>query len=238
MPVLPFPLCALSDEIMGCLELGRDLLFHKIPEADIPYYVHASLRAGRLAAAPYRGKNIREMCREAGLRYAVTHASGTFHGVAFRAQIDFAANPPEIIVYADSLEGMRRVSREVLAEPRETSRPSNPEADLKLLIDIHLAHEFFHFLEYRDGAFTNERLERIEVFRLGPYTKKASVAQCSEIAAHAFCKTLLNLPCLPNLLDYVYLIKEGLMTGEQFQRRIEACKCWMSRPLHPSPGVI
>lgn len=226
MPVqttlLPDGLSGLSDEVLGCMELKQDPLFHKIPPAKIPYYVHESLQAGRLAAAKYKGFGIRDMCRGAGLRYEITEASGTFHNVSFRAQIDFAKTPPEIMLYASSLKGMQTVCQDLLGE-----RCGTDETELDLLVDIHLAHEFYHWLEYRDQTFTNEKLEKIEVFKLGPFTKKSSVVQCCEIAAHAFCKDLLALPCLPNLLDYAYLIREGQLPADEFKRQIEACKCWM-----------
>lgn len=222
MPVLPLPLHTLSDEILGCMELKQDPLFHKIPEAKIPYYVHESLRAGRHAAASYKGSSIRRMCEEAGLHYEVTNASGEYHNVSFRAQIDFTKKQPEIILYASSLQGMQRVCRDILGEPTSAAEP-----DMETLVDIHLAHEFYHWLEYRDAAFTNERLEPIEVFKLGPYTKRSTVVQCSEIAAHAFCKEVLDLPCLPNLLDYAYLITEKHMQAEAFEQQLETCKLWI-----------
>lgn len=225
MPVhtlLPDCLFGLSDEVLGCMELKQDPLFHKIPPANIPYYVHESLQAGRLAAAAYKGHGIRELCRNNGLHYEITEASGKFHNVSFRAQIDFAKKPPEIILYASSLKGMQTVCKHVLGELSGTA-----ETDLDLLVDIHLAHEFYHWLEYRDKVFTNEKLETIEVFKLGPFTKKSSVVQCCEIAAHAFCKELLDLPCLPNFLDYAYLIREQRLPAEEFLQQIETCKLWI-----------
>ncbi|BFH60311.1 hypothetical protein [Paenibacillus azoreducens] len=225
MPVqtlLPDCLSGLSDEVLGCMELRQDPLFHKIPPANIPYYVHESLQAGRLAAAAYKGHGIRELCRNNGLHYEITEASGKFHNVSFRAQIDFAKKPPEIILYASSLKGMQTVCQDVLGELSGTA-----ETDLDLLVDIHLAHEFYHWLEYRDKVFTNEKLETIEVFKLGPFTKKSSVVQCCEIAAHAFCKELLDLPCLPNLLDYAYLIREMQLPAEEFLQQIDTCKLWI-----------
>ncbi|KJB87681.1 hypothetical protein AZ66_11865 [Paenibacillus sp. E194] len=225
MPVqtlLPNSLSRLTDEVLGCMELRQDPLFHKLPPEKIPYYVRESLQAGRLAAATYKGLGIRGMCRDAGLRYEITEASGKFHNVSFRAQIDFTKTTPEIILYASSLEGMRTVCQEILGE-----RFSRSAADLDLLVDIHLAHEFYHWLEYREQIFTNEKLERIEVFKLGPYTRKSSVVQCCEIAAHAFCKELLGLPFLPNLLDYAYMIREQQLATGDFMEQIQTCKLWM-----------
>lgn len=212
---------SLLDETMACAELEQDPLFHKIPAEQIPYYISRSLAKGREAAAVYIGRDIRELCQEEGLRYDITSRSGTFHKVQFRAQIDFAKNPPEIIVYAESLAGMKRSYQEVVGTVVEGT-------ELDRLIDIHLAHEFYHYLEYKSGKFTNEELEPIEVFRLGRWlTKRSSVVKTSEIAAHAFCKELMGLPCLPNVLDYVYLMQNKELSEAQFAAQVERWKSWM-----------
>ncbi|SMF89771.1 hypothetical protein SAMN05661091_4770 [Paenibacillus uliginis N3/975] len=211
----------LSDEIMACAELEQDPLFHKIPKDKIPYYVSTSLARGREAAAPYIGRDIRELCQAEGLRYEITNRSGTFHNVSFRAQIDFAKKTPEIIVYSASLAGMRQAYQEVVGTDAEGT-------ELDRLIDIHLAHEFYHYLEYKTGKFTNEELEPIEVFRLGQFfVKRSSVVKTSEIAAHAFCKEVMGLPCLPNVLDYVYLIQSNTLSEEQFGQQVISWKSWM-----------
>ena len=232
-PLLPNSLSGLTDEVLGCMELRQDPLFHKIPPEKIPYYVRESLQAGRLAAETYKGFGIRDMYRDAGLRYEITETSGTFHNISFRAQIDFSKTTPEIILYASSLKGMRTVCQKILGE-----RLCGSAADLDLLVDIHLAHEFYHWLEYREKIFTNEKLERIEVFKLGPYTRKSSVVQCCELAAHAFCKELLGLPFLPNLLDYAYLIGEQQLAKGDFMEQIKTCKLWIGRTLNTSLSMI
>ena len=212
---------SLSDETMACAELEQDPLFHKIPEEKIPYYVYTSLARGKEAAAPYIGKNIRKLCGAEGLRYEITDRSGTFHNVSFRAQIDFAKKIPEIIVYSASLKGMMGAYQEVVGSALEGN-------ELDRLIDIHLAHEFYHYLEYKSGKFTNEELEPIEVFRVGKwFAKRSSVVKTSEIAAHAFCKEVIGLPCLPNVLDYVYLIQNKTLSVEQIEERINNWNSWL-----------
>lgn len=212
---------SVSDETMACAELEQDPLFHKIPAEQIPYYVSTSLARGRETAFSYIGRDIRELCQEEGLHYEITSRSGTFHKVQFRAQIDFAKNPPEIIVYAESLAGMKQSYQEVVGSDAEGT-------ELDRLIDIHLAHEFYHYLEYKSGKFTNEELEPIEVFRLGRWmTKRSSVVKTSEIAAHAFCKELMGLPCLPNVLDYVYLMQNKTLSKAQFTAQVNRWKSWM-----------
>ncbi|MEF2968208.1 hypothetical protein V3851_20460 [Paenibacillus sp. M1] len=208
-----------SDEVMACAELAQDPLFHKIPPDRIPYYVRASLEAGRAAAAAYAGRSVRDICGREGLRYEISKRSGKFHNVSFRAQIDFAKPSPEVIIYASSLAEMEQACRAVMGEANSPER--------ERLIDIHLAHELYHYLEYKSGNFTNERLEPITVFRIGPFAKTSTVVKCSEIAAHAFCKEIIGLPFLPNLLDYMYLIHTGAWTWPEWERQTGVWKTWM-----------
>lgn len=212
----------IPDEAMACAELEQDLLFPKIPKGKLPYYVNASLDRGRKAASAFRGQDIRTLCRTEGLRYEVTDRTGTFHNVSFRAQIDFAGDKPEIIIYSASLAGMKQAYADIFGSAADEGREQDH------LVDIHLAHEFYHYLEFKSGRFTNEELEPVEVFRLGSlYAKRSGVAKTSEIAAHAFCKELLRLPCLPNLLDYVYLIGRGELSEQQFESRLQQWQSWL-----------
>lgn len=204
---------ALSDEVLACAELTQDPLFYKIPKDKIPYYVKASLDKGRQMAADYIGISARALCERAGLKYEISGKTAKFHHVSFRAQINFAKKVPEIIVYSSSLSEMHQALEAVLGHEESP--------DMDRLIDIHLAHEFYHYLEYQTGSFTNELLEPIAVLQLGFYTRWSGVMKCSEIAAHAFCKEVMGLPYLPNLLDYVYLVKSGSMSAEQFQQCVK-----------------
>ncbi|MDQ0089816.1 hypothetical protein J2T12_003229 [Paenibacillus anaericanus] len=210
---------SLSDEMLACAELEQDPLFHKIPRDKIPYYVKESLDKGRQIGAAFAGNSVRALCQREGLKYEITGKSGKFHQVSFRAQIDFAKAPPEITVYSASLSEMQQALEALMGH--------HESPDMEQLIDIHLAHEFYHYLEYKSGRFTNELLEPIDVLKLGFYTKRSSVVKCSEIAAHAFCKEITGLPYLPNLLDYVYLIENKTMSIEQFKHKMQDWKSWL-----------
>src|SRR4051794_38185539 len=102
--------------MLGCAELEQDPLFHKIPKQQIPYYVESSLARGRKIAADYTGTSVRTLCQSEGLSYDITSKSGTFHQVSFRAQIDFAKTPPEIVIYSSSLSEMQQALEAVLGQ--------------------------------------------------------------------------------------------------------------------------
>ena len=92
-------------------------------------------------------------------------------------------------------------------------------------LDVHLAHEFFHFLEYKRGQFVSAQLDRIQTLTLPFFTRYAHISRCSEIAAHAFAKELLGLPVLPNFYDYLYLIDLKKTTQKDFDAMYDSnCK--------------
>lgn len=216
--VQAFDLCALGldDDILALAELERDPVFHKLDSGRYGYYLEQSLGAGRRAARPLQGQDIRVLLEEAGIEFRLAESAGTgTMKVALRAQLDWSGKVPHITVYRESLRQLQ-----IAAETRGALGP----VTFDRIVDIHLAHEYYHWLEYRSGQFTNELLEPIECFRIGPFRRKATVLQTSEIAAHAFCKEMLGLPYLPSLLDHMYLIQTGETKMEQFAENVKKWK--------------
>ncbi|WP_018752422.1 hypothetical protein [Paenibacillus sanguinis] len=206
----------LDDEILALAELERDPVFHKLDAGRYGYYLKHSLRAGRQAARPLQGQDIRMLLREAGIEFMVAESAGTgAMKVALRAQLDWSGKVPHIMVYRESLRQLQTA-----AEANGALGPVTFEK----IVDIHLAHEYYHWLEYRSGQFTNELLEPVECCKIGPFRRKATVLQTSEIAAHTFCKEMLGLPYLPSLLDHMYLIQTGEIKVEQFARNVKKWK--------------
>ena len=83
-------------------------------------------------------------------------------------------------------------------------------------MEIHLAHEFFHILEYLENSSVVKEMEPVQTFSFFGLRRFSQVQRCGEIAAHVFAKELLKLPVLPNLYDYLYLIGTGKMTPLAF----------------------
>ena len=70
--------------------------------------------------------------------------------------------------------------------------------------DILLAHELYHFLEFRDGAgFTAQK--HVTLWRLGRFAYKSSVPSLQEIAAMAFAQKATGLACSPWLYNVFML---------------------------------
>jgi hypothetical protein len=194
-----------DDRPLALCELSLDLLFGKIPQAKIPYFTDGSLQAGHDAAKAFLGANVRDLCKERGIAIRTRKGGNSAFGVTLRGLSEMGPDGFKIEIYEDSLASMA-----------ETCGFEYAQAE-----SAHLAHEFFHFLECESGTPVPQRLGKVETFRLLGLTRKAYINRASEAAAHAFAKTLLGLPVLPNYYDYLYLISNGKMTQETFDLKIK-----------------
>ena len=196
----------MDDRILAMYELSNDLLFQKIPSGRLAYYVDSSLAAGRAAAGQYRGADIRTLYRDNGIQIHAGGSGKKGYGVILRGQATMSPAECSVELYPDSIEELARHSA------WEGRRLTAEEAT-----DVHLAHEFFHIWEYRCGESIVEELEPVISFSLLGFQRKSHINRCGEIAAHAFAKELLGLPCLPNLYDYLYLIETEKMKRADFE---------------------
>jgi len=200
----------IKDEVLALCELTNDLLYHKIPKEKLIYYIEESLKIGRLVAKSYKGKEIQKLYEEHKIEVEYIKESQKKYGVSFRAQVEMDKKHTKVILYEGSIRELTQNSG------YEVRKPISYEKALS----IHLAHEFFHYLEYSKEEFVSDKLEAVEMMKLPFFTRKAQINRCSEIAAHAFAKELLCLQELPNIYDYYYLINSGKMKKSDFDEMI------------------
>lgn len=191
---------------LGYLELRQDFLFHKIPEEKIMDYVDRSLQIGDQKALMIQNRDIKQLLEAADIEIENNSGSGDFFKVKLRAQFEFdPKGKNKIILYHESIQ--------------EFSERSG--LDLQKAIDLHLVHEYFHYLESRESKSVPERLEPVVNFEFLGLKKRAHINRCSEIAAHAFTQKYLDIEMLPNGYDFQYLINKGEIT-EAYLREMEA----------------
>lgn len=201
----------LDDRILAMLELSGDMFFHKIPKERCAYYIDAALDAGEQLEEKFAGLDIHSLYREFGIHIEYKERSGASYGVLLRGQIELSASSSVVLLYRESLEALARYS----------AWGETPALSVDAAEKAHLAHEFFHFLEYDSKAPVAESLEPVVTAKLGRFSRKAHIQKCGEIAAHAFARRLLGLPALPNLYDYLYLIGTSKLTMEAFSKRCD-----------------
>lgn len=200
----------MDDRALALCELSNDLLFQKIPPERLAGYADRSLQAGREAARLFAGCNVQDLYRQHGVAIRYSGSGKHSYGVILRGQSVMGPDGCSVEVYQDSI-------RELAAHSEWNGTALTPEEAL----DVHLAHEFFHIWEYREGRSIAEELEPVTTLEFLGFRRTAHISRCCEIAAHAFAKELLELPFLPNFYDYLYLIDTGQMSREGFQKMIE-----------------
>lgn len=197
----------MDTRILAVCELSNDLLFQKIRKERLSYYIDEPLRIGTEAAAAYAGKNLYDLYAERGIGIRFKEDGSGAFGMAYRGQITLEPGNCAAVIFRSSIRALAGHS----------FGPGLPGLDETLAEQIHLAHEFFHFLEFESGNYVPQVLEPVTTLKVLGFERKARINRCSEVAAHAFAKVLLELPVLPNYYDYRYLVNTGKMTGEAFE---------------------
>ena len=228
----------LHDQVLAMCELMNDLLYRKIPKNRYKYYVEQSLSFGRQAACRmkeiYGLLKLEQIYRDSGIEIVYEEKSSKNYGVSFRAQSEYGKDgSAKVVIYRDSIELL--ASKSKIGEP--SLEISDEGLDVQTALDVHLAHEYFHYLEHQsseiqdenteniyDKGYVSDYLEPVTLFSFLGYRRKGSILRCSEIAAHAFAKELMQLPVLPNYYDYVYLINEKRMGLEDFREMLKENK--------------
>lgn len=201
-----------SNETWALSDLSRDLIFHKIPSDAYGYYIKESLKIGRETAAAYKGKDIRDWYAKHALTIEHSEHSGHFSSMRFRAEIIMGKKQHKVILYPSSLAELYTAGAKYLS--------AENQLDFRQVETLHLAHEFFHFIEFQRGKSTNDLLNKVETQKILGIVRKISVLQTCEIAAHAFAQELLELPFYPGALDFMYLAYNGEMTVSDIQQKI------------------
>lgn len=226
----------ISDDVLAMCELMNDLLYQKIPESRYGYYVNQSLSIGYQTAEIMKAKfgenkvsDMEDIYRKFQIKVEFLEKSSRNCGVSFRAQSEYGKDgSAKVLIYMESIELLASKSQYDLPE-KSYEGISREQA-----LNVHLAHEFFHFLEYKssvkrcgniveiyDKGYVSDYLEPVPLVSFMGWKRKGSILRCSEIAAHAFAKEILGLPILPNFYDYVYLMNVKRMSPEDFQRMVE-----------------
>lgn len=201
----------MDDRVLALCELSNDMLFHKIPQNHLAQYVDASLAAGRKAAQSLAGRDILDLYREGGIAILEKPSGKGQFGIILRGQATLSAGGCQVEVYQESIRALAEHSGGAGEAPLSFEKAFR----------IHLAHEYFHFLEYRRGKSVAEELPDVVTLSFLTFHRRAKINRCSEVAAHAFAQTLLALPHLPNLYDYRYLLDTGAMTQKAFDELLK-----------------
>lgn len=200
-----------SDEIMAYLELREDNQFSHILPQHYKYYINESIKLGKTEGKKYKGKNLEAILKENEVEVIYVDGkqpSNTSFSM-IQSQIYFTKSEKRIELFVDIME-----------EKQKQMQNFDFNISVEDLKSLHLAHEFYHFLEYKRDEPTGMQLLPVSKKLLGIFPIQAHVLRTSEIAAHQFAKEVCNLSIQPKIMDYCYQIQQGVYTKESFETLI------------------
>lgn len=210
-----------TDDIMSLLELKEDPMFTKMSKEEIIYYINSSKdiarEKARIFKQQYGDESLINICKDKNIKVNICDKEYRVMDIRYRAEICYTQN--EINIIKPSIEFMfNQLKNNDLKIYRDKT------LEIENVIDIHMAHELYHFLEYKDGKDTGDLLPKLTRFKVFNLKKTSKIVRASEIAAHIFCKEYLGLPFHPKVLDYLYLINSGEIREEDFFNYIDKQK--------------
>lgn len=171
-----------NDRIWAYLELKNDIAFPYMTNDDKKLYIDGALELGFEQAQPYKERDLVSVIKDAGVKIC-SEDLGTKIRAAY-SQNCITINPLALEQMANKLSYL----------PFSYSQFEKAS----------IAHEFFHHLEETALGPIDHHFPPVTTIRLGVFwSRQRRVRSVREIAAHRFAKELVNLPCLPNVFDWL-----------------------------------
>ena len=181
----------ISDFDMAYCELSEDNLFDFIPVGKRKQYIRQSMGIAADMAVIYKDEPIHTLFQEYEVA-VVFHQEETTG--AIHSQIRYDGKIKKVDIYMSVLTDLEKAMQSI-----------GYEVTLDELVNLHLAHEFYHFLEFYHDCRTYEQLEPLTYRVFGFIKRTAAVRRTSEISAHMFAKQVSRFPIHPKILDYILL---------------------------------
>ena len=206
-----------SDLALAVWELERDRACLRLGPADRLALARQALEVGRRAAQPYLGREVLRVAEAWGVRVEWVEGSNVIAGLPVRSEYD--SRTSTITLYRASVRQVQAVLADLLLEPWS----------LATIIASHVGHELFHHLEARGMVAVDQQLPPAAGRGVGHWLRpRTRVRRCREVAAHAFVREWLNLPFLPDAVDWLTGIVPTPPSSSRIPRRT-------SRPLPAWP---
>lgn len=187
-------LLTIKEEEFAYYSLSYDTLYHKFNHKQKFYYIKNSIECGKEEAYKLKKtyKNINDILDSFNLKIEKVDTFIEYNGNLIFAQY---ISPDNIKISMDCINKADKIIKEYKLEPYffDTS-----------LINLLLAHELFHKIEYSKRKTIYTQTEKIQLW-IKPFSNKSKIMQLSEIAAMSFVKNILDLKYSPYLMDYLFI---------------------------------
>ena len=191
------------------LELTDDPLFDKIRPERYAEYIDTALADAREKAGAYGIASLRDWMAGNDIGYEVV-TSGS----------------PMLIHSETVLRNGRitiKIYEDVIRELSDCIEAIGLRMETETLMTLHLAHEFYHCLEYRNETDLSRKCPAVDYRFMGLITRKGYVSRTREIAAHAYAGEVCGLSFHPKLLDYLLWERKEPETADAYYRSCMEC---------------
>lgn len=201
-----------SSGALAMLDLMSDPLFTRAASSDVARLAGAAARLGAGRAGELAGRDLEAVLVQEGVevRRLERDPPGLRAGWRLMAQTTCEGGGCRVDLY----EGQ-------LAQKARALVGCGCRVALDEVERLHLAHELFHVLEFKEGVTAAERLGPVRVRRpLGLGWERRYLSATREAAAHAFAQAIAGIGIAPELTDYAVLVYEGAQTIDDVRRRL------------------
>ncbi len=199
-----------TDEVMAYCDLKEDPMFSKIKNKSM--YIRGSFKIAGNVANHYQAYNLSELLKKDSVE--IFYHNNEQKNDRFFSEIHSQ-------IYYNTNQKMIDIFLPCLRDKADALHQFGISISLEELVILHIAHEFYHFYEFKYDKRTFEMLPKAEYKTMGFIRRKAEIHQCSEIAAHRFAQLVTQAPIHPKLMDYIYLIQKGVCQEADVNRLIK-----------------
>lgn len=202
-----------TDETLSVLELLNDRSTTSAEPSDIATVARAASSLGRNEAMRWRGFNLTVELQRAGMevRHVKSSPSGGGSPVRLAALTVFGKSPGK--------ERYVDLFLDEIARKQEALATCGIEMSLDELVEIHLAHEFYHFVEFSHNRRTEEMVPEVRM-RGRWAARHHRLKHAGEVGAHAFAKEWTGSALHPILLDVIVQMTWSRPMRDDFEGRV------------------
>lgn len=206
-----YDLKSITEEQYAMMELMNDRLAHCIPKEKCRDYVTEAIACGQEAFEQYKDADIMAILVNSGVAILQDEREFSHHGQNYEvwAQITCGGKKKKIELFMSDLRRKQQILKENGVETGE-----------QWLIKLHLAHEFYHFLEFTTLGKVGMRLDPVQKKTIFG-TVQRPLTTVSEIAAHSFAGRYMKSEILPQMTDYMVMLSEGILPEETLRERMQ-----------------
>lgn len=186
----------MTDEMMGFCELKSDRRFSVLTQEQRTLYVRGAMEIARKVYMQVKNENLREIMEKDGVRICYRKERQQLQSPLIQAQIIYEKKDKRLEIFET-----------VLAEMVPELQKAGIAVSEEQFLEMHIAHEFYHFYEISRNQRTGELLPPVRYRSFLGLERKGSLTSVSEIAAHYFTRLYCHTVLHPKALDYIYLMQ-------------------------------